>query len=299
IDPEIFKEKEIAVLIHIDGVQIYNNLKIQVWSIKYKFGRKNISKYGIIVDSSARAFIKCIKSSVFMCAKVYRYRDYIGQKCKKKIIYSEINSPKRTKESFKRQNQENLMTLLLVLPNFDVINNVVLDSIHLLYLGVKARLKRRVINNFRSVILNITPSVLCKFQRKKFDVNLVSRWKATQFRFFLLYYNPIVLKIVLPNHHYKYFLLLFAACRILSNRELIAHTNDCSYAKYLLIQFFTLLSLLHEEDCQVCIVSKYQSDSDDPNQTKCFAHFLNLRGETRVEYLTTYLKQSFFFLKMY
>jgi len=46
-------------------------------------------------------------------------------------------------------------------------------------------------------------------------------------------------------------------------------------------------------------VSKYQSDSDDPNQTKRFAHFSNLRGETRVEYLATYLKQSFFFLKMY
>lgn len=75
-----------------------------------------------------------------------------------------------------------------MLSNFDIINNVVLDSMHLLYLGVMkylmenwtlkksiARLKRKTIRNFRSVMLNITPNVPCEFQRKKFDVNLVSR----------------------------------------------------------------------------------------------------------------------------
>ena len=70
------------------------------------------------------------------------------------------------KESFEKQNQhhkENLMTPLMLL-NFDVVNNIVLNSMHLLYLGVMkylmenrilkkcvVRLKRRVINNFRSV----------------------------------------------------------------------------------------------------------------------------------------------------
>lgn len=112
------------------------------------------------------------------------------------------------------------MSPLLILPNFDIINNVVLDSMHLLYLGVikylleswtakknSARLKRRIINNFRIILLNVTTNVPCEFQRKKFDLNLVSRWKATQFRFFFLYCGSAVLKNILPDHHYRHFLV--------------------------------------------------------------------------------------------
>ncbi|EFN68762.1 hypothetical protein EAG_00106, partial [Camponotus floridanus] len=45
-------------------------------------------------------------------------------------------------------------------------------------------------------------------------------WKATQFRFFLLYCGSVVLKDVLSDHHYRHFLLLFAACRILNSSDL-------------------------------------------------------------------------------
>jgi len=59
-----------------------------------------------------------------------------------------------------------------MLLNFDIVNNIVLDSMHLLYLGIMkylmenwtlkknvARLKKRVINDFCSAILNVTPSI--------------------------------------------------------------------------------------------------------------------------------------------
>ncbi|EFN71645.1 hypothetical protein EAG_00115, partial [Camponotus floridanus] len=65
----------------------------------------------------------------------------VGKKLKKKRIYPETNCSKRTKESFEGRNQpqhhkENAVSPLLMLPNFDIINDVVLDSMHLLYLGV-------------------------------------------------------------------------------------------------------------------------------------------------------------------
>lgn len=92
-------------------------------------------------------------------------------------------------------------------------------------------------------MLNVTVDVPCEFQRKKFDVHIVSRWKAMQFRFFLLYCGSVVLKNVLPNHHYRHFLLLFVACLILKSSNLSVTT--CDYAKYLLTQIFVLLPSLY------------------------------------------------------
>lgn len=223
IDPDIFIEKEISVLVHIDGVQIYNNSQIQVWPILVKIFHENyvcepfvVALYcgdskplsafdylndfvteanklinegviinrkiysfriiAIIADSPARAFIKCIKSpgAFYACERCTIKGIIVGEKLKKKVIYPQIDNPKRTKESFQKQNQvqhhkENLVSPLVMLSNFDIINNVVLDSMHLLYLGVMkylmenwtlkksiARLKRKTIRNFRSVMLNIT-----------------------------------------------------------------------------------------------------------------------------------------------
>lgn len=62
-------------------------------------------------------------------------------KNEEKRIYPEINCSKRTKEYFEGRNQPQhhkkyFMSPLLILPNFDIINDVILDSMHLLYLGV-------------------------------------------------------------------------------------------------------------------------------------------------------------------
>lgn len=328
INTQIFIEEEICVLVHIDGVQIYNNSQIQVWPIIMKIFHKeyncepftvalycgdskpasthdylidfvteatklinegvtiNTRTYsfriiGIVADSPARSFVKCIKppGAFYACERCSIKGISVGEKFKKKRIYPETNCSKRTKESFESRNQpqhhkENVMSPLLQLPNFDIVNDVVLDSMHLLYLGVMkylleewtvkksfARLKRRVINNFRKIMLNVTADVPCEFQRKKFDVNLVSRWKATQFRFFLLYCGFVVLKSVLPDHHYKHFLLLFAACRILNSSDFSVTT--CDYAKYLLTQFFVLLPSLYGESSQVLSMHNLIHVADD------------------------------------
>jgi len=50
-----------------------------------------------------------------------------------------------------------------------------------------------------------------EFQRKKFDIEDFSRWKATQFRFLLHYCGSLVLQNILPKQMYKHFLLLVVA----------------------------------------------------------------------------------------
>jgi len=52
-----------------------------------------------------------------------------------------MNCKSRSKESFKNREQpqhhkDNVDSILLKLPDFNIINSVVIDSMHLLYLGV-------------------------------------------------------------------------------------------------------------------------------------------------------------------
>lgn len=75
-----------------------------------------------------------------------------------------------------------------------------------------------------------------EFQRKKFDKDDFTHWKAIQFRFFLHYFGFLVLHNMLSKQMYKHFLLLIVACRILCDPELCI-----DYANKLLRKFVELL----------------------------------------------------------
>ncbi|CAD6240741.1 GSCOCG00008873001-RA-CDS, partial [Cotesia congregata] len=246
ISSRVFLENTIEVLIHIDGMQIYKNSNIQVWPITVKiFNRnytshpfvaaiycgdskppnvkeylsdfvvecKNLINNGIVIDeknysfkiiaivadSQARSYIKCCKAAgtFYACERC----TVEGKRKEKKRVYPEMDCELRTRESFKKQTQKShhkdgLKSLLRKLPNFDPVNSVILDSMHLLHLGVIKTLMDAC-------------GYSEQFQRKIFDTNDLARWKATQFRFVLLYCGPIVLQNILPTQVYKHFLLKF------------------------------------------------------------------------------------------
>ena len=54
-----------------------------------------------------------------------------------------------------------------------------------------------------------------EFERQPRDLLEVKRWKATEFRQFLLYSGPIVLKGVLSKSYYQHFLSLSTSITIL------------------------------------------------------------------------------------
>lgn len=112
--------------------------------------RYSIKISGIIADAPARAFIKCCKppNSFFACERCITKGISVGNKRAIKRVYPEINCTKRNKESFLKQEQpehhkNNIESALLQLPNFDIINSVVIDSMHLLYLGVMKLLLKK------------------------------------------------------------------------------------------------------------------------------------------------------------
>ncbi|XP_024891314.1 uncharacterized protein LOC112467079 [Temnothorax curvispinosus] len=149
----------------------------------------------IIADSPARAFIKCCKppNSFFACERCTTKGISVRKKRSVKRVYPEMNSRKRSKESFLQKKQpehrkENVESALLQLPDFNVINSIVIDSMHLLYCGVMkfllekwivktnvAGLKKQQVCYLKDLMTSITPDIPCEFQRKKFDINAIPR----------------------------------------------------------------------------------------------------------------------------
>lgn len=109
---------------------------------------------GLIADAQARSFLKCVKPPglFYACERCEIKGESVRAKKWKKRIYSEIDAKKRTKSTFINKNQkkhhkENVTCSLNKLPDFDPVMDVVLDSMHLLFLGVmKSLLTRWVID---------------------------------------------------------------------------------------------------------------------------------------------------------
>lgn len=111
------------------------------------------------------------------------------------------------------------MSILLRIPNLDIIQCFSLDYMHLSCLGImrkminlwlKGPLKVRI-NSSKSKLLSsllssLTPNITADFQRKPRGVNEISRWKATKFRTFILYLGPVVLKNIISDECYFHFL---------------------------------------------------------------------------------------------
>lgn len=107
-----------------------------------------------------------------------------------------------------------------------------LDPMHLLYLGVMKRLLNFFVKGNKEVrmrdmdIENINIHLTrmrkyidrrdCARLLRKNALHQIDMWKATEFRQFLLYTGPIVLKNRLPQNQYNHFLSFHCAIRILS-----------------------------------------------------------------------------------
>lgn len=244
----------------------------------------NIEIVGFSCDTPARSFIKKCKGhgGFYACERC----ETRGKTRNKKRVYPNINSRRRTKRSFKKQRQvEHHLgrSPLLDIPKFDPVRSVFLDSMHLLYLGImkwilqqligakkkvnrKCKLSRRNIRRLNLNLKLLGRFIPKEFQRKKFDFDEFSHWKATQFRFFLHYCGVFVFRKILPKQMYQHFLLLVVSCRILCSPELcVEYTN---YARQLSVKFFELLQHFYGSDSQVMNSHNIIHLADDVEQTK-------------------------------
>lgn len=226
--------------------------------IQFKIDSQNVVTKKVILDTivcdaPAKSFVLKIKghAGFFSCTRC----ETEGQYMRNRLCFPEINALKRTHESFENKLQEQhhltntTMTKLINIPNIDIIQIFSLDYMHLCCLGVikklvrlwlskgskNIRLSRQQINELNFLHLSLRNCVTNDFPRKPRSLDEFSNWKATEFRLFVLYTGPVILKKVLNEKLYLNFLCLHVAFTILlspnSNQNMI---NFCDK----LLKFF-------------------------------------------------------------
>ena len=168
---------------------------------------------------------------------MYEYFQIRGETHNGTRIFPNTNCPKRTNASFsaskktkrqQRHHQPKVISSLLCIPGFDPVRQVVLDYMHLLCNEIMKALLERWIkkknwaklgrfqrNKLRGfLLLALKGSIPDEFQGKIFDSEDLANWKASQYRFLLLYAGPFVLKPILPKELYRHFLQLFLLTHI-------------------------------------------------------------------------------------
>ena len=235
-----------------------------------------------ICDTPARAFLKCTvgHTGKYVCERC----TVVGRKQEGTTVYPLLNSRERTDESFRRMRQpghhHEPSPLLRVRPQIDMVFSFVLDFMHLCLIGImkkliewwlsgdlNVRLGARMKQELSKRMEDLKKFVPSEFQRKTRLTVYHLRWKATEFRFFLLYCGPIVLKNILVPRLYKHFLLLHTACRILCCGRLCHRYRE--KAKSYLRIFFQCLPGFYGRKCQFLNAHHFIHLADDVQPMGC------------------------------
>lgn len=145
------------------------------------------------------------------------------------------------------------------IPHFGIVSNVPLDDMHLVCLGVakklitlwlsgqplSVRLPSKDVNRVSSSLESLVVTVPHEFARTPRSLSEVLHWKATEFRMFLLYTSPIVLKSVLSKDVYLNFLTLHVVIRILSCSFYVKQKEYIQYANDLITHFVRSFQIIY------------------------------------------------------
>ncbi|XDV16329.1 hypothetical protein PO909_016096 [Leuciscus waleckii] len=203
----------------------------------------------MVCDAPARAFLKNVKghTGYHGCEKCTEDGVYLENR----MTFPRSDLPRRTNESFRNKTDSDHHRGISPLEetSLDMVSGFPLDYMHLVCLGVMRRLLHlwlklgpltcRLsgfhINTLSERLVNARRYVPMEFARKPRALREIDRWKATEFRQFLLYTGPVMMKDLLTTEVYKNFMLLFVGIFILCNNSFIEDYGD--YANEMLVLF--------------------------------------------------------------
>lgn len=213
----------------IDEAKMLYHNGISIKNKKYEF-----SVYTLCCDVPAKSFVLQIKghSGFFSCTRCEVEGEYLSNRICFPYNSPSNRPPQRTHQNYILQSKEEhhagATSLIATLPNFDVVTSFSLDYMHLVCLGVVRKLlllwirgpntirypswKIKQISNSLEDLKKYMP---CEFARKPRTLDEICRWKATEFRTFVLYVGTFVTKSVLKDEHWKNFFSLNVAMMIL------------------------------------------------------------------------------------
>lgn len=213
----------------------------------------------ILCDAPAKSFVLCIKNfnAYHSCTKCWAERLFT----KNRMTFPELHSKLRTNEEFYSKADEDFHkeTSVLCELNIDFITSVPLDYMHLILLGItkrvlgflikgnhEVRLSKENIDDINKKLKLVYKSIPHEFSRKPRLITEYDKWKATEFRSFLLYYGPWLMKPFLKSEYFLHFLSLHCAIRILMCDNLIK--KYINYAHELLVYFVTHFGDLYGDE---------------------------------------------------
>ncbi|KAK0145122.1 hypothetical protein N1851_015976 [Merluccius polli] len=195
--------------------------------------------FSLVCDAPARAFVKAVKghTGYHGCEKCTQEGAYVEHR----MTFPRADMPLRSDEGFRERADadHHHATSPLERTGLGMVSGFPLDYMHLVCLGVVRRLLLLWLR-FGPVLCRLSGSqVTClserlvalqshvpsEFARRPRRLQDIDRWKATEFRQFLLYTGPAVLKDIVCTQVYN-FLLLFVGIFILSDASLTGHYTD-------------------------------------------------------------------------
>ena len=219
------------------------------------FGDRQIkfSLKSFICDAPARSFLKCIIShnGYFSCE-----RCVVKGTWNNRVTFNDkVLFPQRCEVDFHRNMYEDHQTNvspLLKIDGFFCIKQFPLEYMHLVCLGVTKRMlifwrqgpRQCRFSNQQKEVLSANLTALngkmpSEFSRQPRSLDELDRWKATEYRQFLLYTGPLVLRDLLHKEVYQHFLSFHVAISILLNENTEFRKFYTNFAKDLL-QFFVM-----------------------------------------------------------
>jgi hypothetical protein len=215
----------------------------EILSIKEKGG---IEINGKLIPFEIRAFCCDAPARAFLCGIKYHTAFHGCSKCAQigyreggkrgTTVYQNIAGEPRSDESFlHREDPEHHNPLFLEEPNpleildIGMVSQVPIEPMHLLDLGVMKKLlvfyisnkgnrffpSKQAVIETEKLFLAIKPFVPAEFSRGPRNFYEVPRYKATEFRQFLLYTGPVVLKPFMKPEQYDIFLYFHCAVRLM------------------------------------------------------------------------------------
>lgn len=112
---------------------------------------------------------------------------------------------------------------------------------------LKVRLSSEELNVISQRLRRLRLHTPSEFSKRPRSILYYTHWKATEFRTFLLYAGPIVLKGILNPEIYSHFLLLHSAINILVNDTHLRLPTNIDYAEELLDEFVKDFGTIYEE----------------------------------------------------
>ena len=190
----------------------------------------------------------------------------------------------RTLNNFANQEYENHQIARSPLLHLDIdcIKQFSLDYMHLVCLGVvkrilsfltggplESRLSARQKGDISAKLLEFNGLMPSEFARQPRSLSELDRWKATEFRQFLLYTGPIVLRGVVSSDIYSHFMVLSIAISIMLDANSEKREAHIDYAQNLLAYFVSKSKDIYGDTFTVYNVHNILHLHEDVRYFKC------------------------------